>query len=152
MDWNQTQTDYPRELCIHELIQEQVKRTPNAIAVKFEDEVLTYKQLDKRANELAKILIAQGVKPGTLVGLFLKRSIDMLVGLLGVLKAGGAYLPLDPSFPAERLAFMVEDSGAAFILTQTGLLADLPSNHAQVICLDTLEESTADETQEENFC
>ncbi len=82
-EWNETQTDYPRDLCIHELIQEQVKRTPKAIAVQFQDESLTYKELDERADELAKVLVAQGVKPGTLVGLFVNRSIDMLIGLLG---------------------------------------------------------------------
>ncbi len=141
IDWNQTETDYPRDLCIHDLLQEQVKRTPNAVAVQFEDGSLTYRELDKRADELAKILIAQGVKSGILVGIFVKRSIEMLIGLLGVLKAGGAYLPLDPSFPSERLAFMVEDSGASIILTQTSLLADMPENKAQVLCLDALGQS-----------
>ncbi len=91
--WNQTQSDYPRELCIHELIQEQVQHTPDTIAAQFEDERLTYLELNQRADDLAEILISQGVKPGTLVGLFVNRSIEMLIGLLGVLKAGGAYLP-----------------------------------------------------------
>jgi amino acid adenylation domain-containing protein/thioester reductase-like protein len=141
VDWNQTQTDYPRDLCIHELIQEQVKRTPKSVAVQFEDQSLTYKELNKHADELAKILVMQGVKPGTLVGIFANRSLDMMVGLLGVLKAGGAYLPLDPSFPSERLAFMVEDSGVAVILTQTSLVSELPENKAQIICLDALEQS-----------
>ncbi len=141
--WNETQTDYPRDLCIHELIQGQVKRTPKAIAVQFQDESLTYKELDKRADELAKVLVAQGVKPGTLVGIFVNRSIEMLIGLLGVLKAGGAYLPLDPSFPTERLAFMVEDSGTSIILTQTNLLSELPENNAQIISLDALDKLTA---------
>lgn len=140
VQWNETQTDYPRELCIHDLFQEQVKRTPNAVAVQFEDQSLTYKELDKRADELSKILIAQGVKPGVLVGIYVKRSLDMLVGLLGVLKAGGAYLPLDPSFPAERLAFMLADSEASFILTQTSLQETMPEHKAQVICLDSLGE------------
>ena len=136
VEWNGTQTEYPRDLCIHDLIQEQAKRTPEAIAVRFEEESLTYAELDDRADELAKILIVQGVKPGTLVGLFVNRSPDMLIGLLGVLKAGGAYLPLDPSFPSERLAFMLEDSGASIILTQTSLLPEIPENKAQVIYLD----------------
>jgi amino acid adenylation domain-containing protein/thioester reductase-like protein len=140
VDWNQTQTDYPRDLCIHDLIQEQAKRIPNAVALQFEDDSLTYKELDKRADELAKVLVTQGVQPGTLVGIFANRSLDMMVGLLGVLKAGGAYLPLDPSFPSERLAFMVEDSGASIILTQTSLLFDMPENKAQIICLDALEQ------------
>ncbi|MBL8103446.1 MAG: amino acid adenylation domain-containing protein, partial [Anaerolineales bacterium] len=140
VQWNETQTDYPRELCIHDLFQEQVKRTPNAVAVQFEDQNLIYKELDKRADELSRILIGQGVKPGILVGIYVKRSLDMLVALLGVLKAGGAYLPLDPSFPPERLAFMLADSGASFILTQTSLQTDMPEHKAQVICLDALEQ------------
>ncbi len=96
--------------------------------------------MDQRADELAKVLIAQGVEPGKLVGLFLNRSIEMLVGLLGVLKAGGAYLPLDPSFPSDRLAFMLADSGASVILTQTDLLPELPENKAKIICLDDIGE------------
>ncbi|MBN8579020.1 MAG: amino acid adenylation domain-containing protein [Anaerolineae bacterium] len=139
-EWNETQTDYPRELCIHDLFQEQVKRIPNAVAVQFEDQSLTYKELNKRSDELSKILIGQGVKPGVLVGIYVKRSLDMLVALLGVLKAGGAYLPLDPSFPSERLAFMLADSGASFILTQTSIQSTMPEHKAQVICLDALEQ------------
>jgi non-ribosomal peptide synthetase component F len=149
VQWNETQTDYPRELCIHDLFQEQVKRTPNAVAVQFEDQSLTYKELDKRADELSKILIAQGVKPGILVSIYVKRSLDMLVALLGVLKAGGAYLPLDPSFPSERLAFMLADSGASFILTQTSLQTDMPENKAQVIYLDALGTSVSEKRKEE---
>jgi amino acid adenylation domain-containing protein/thioester reductase-like protein len=140
VDWNQTQADYPREVCIHELIEAQVKRSPDAIAVQFENQSLTYKELDKRADDVAEILSAQGVQPGTLVGLFVNRSIEMLVGLLGVLKALGAYLPLDPSFPSERLAFMLEDSNASIILTLTDLLSQVPENNAKVICLDALDE------------
>ncbi len=140
VEWNQTQADYPREACIHELIEAQVKHSPNVVAIQFEDQQLTYKQLNKRADELAKILVAQGVQPGTLVGLFVSRSIEMLVGLLGVLKAGGAYLPLDPSFPAERLAFMLADSNASIVLTLNHLLPEMPEHKAQVICLDALDE------------
>lgn len=136
VEWNQTQTEYPRASCIHELIEAQTKRAPDAIAVQFEDQSLTYKELNKRADALAHALMAQGVKPGTLVGLFVNRSVDMLVGLLGVLKAGGAYLPLDPSFPAGRLAFMLADSNVGIILAQSTLLARLPENNAQVVCLD----------------
>ncbi|MBE0684226.1 MAG: amino acid adenylation domain-containing protein [Anaerolineales bacterium] len=143
VQWNESQTDYPRELCIHDLFQEQVKRTPNAVAVQFESQSLTYKELDNRADELSKILIGQGVKPGILVGIYVKRSLDMLVALLGVLKAGGAYLPLDPSFPSERLAFMLADSEASFILSHTSLQATMPEHKAQVICLDALEQVSA---------
>jgi len=140
VDWNQTQAGYPRELCIHELIQEQVERTPDAIAVQFGDEGLTYQELDKRSDDLANILVSQGVEPGTLAGIFVNRSIEMLVGIMGVLKAGGAYLPLDPFFPSDRLAFMVEDSGVSVILTLTDLQSELPENKAEIICLDALEQ------------
>src|SRR5690606_29122916 len=138
VEWNQTQADYAHENCIHELIEAQAKRTPDAIAVQFENQCLTYKELNERADAVAHVLMAQGVKRGILVGLYVNRSMDMLVGLLGVLKAGGAYLPLDPSFPAERLAFMLADSNAAIILTLSSLLPNLPDNNAQVICLDDL--------------
>ena len=154
VDWNHTQSEYPRDLCIHELIEAQAKKTPNTIAIEFDhrpeglgganqrlDENLrdvSYKELNKRVDEVAKILVAQGVKPGTLVGLFVSRSVEMLVGLLGVLKAGGAYLPLDPSFPSERLAFMLEDSNASIVLTLSALLPEMPKTDAQVICLDAL--------------
>ncbi|MFN8400210.1 MAG: amino acid adenylation domain-containing protein [Anaerolineales bacterium] len=140
VQWNETQVDYPHELCIHDLFQEQAKRTPKAVAVQFEDTSLTYKELDKRSDELSRILIAQGVKPGVLVGIYVNRSFDMMIGLLGVLKAGGAYLPLDPSFPSERLAFMLADSGASFILTQTNLQENMPENKAQIIYLNNLGE------------
>lgn len=138
VEWNQTQTEYPRETCIHTLIEAQAKRAPDAVAVQFEDQNLTYKELNKRADAIAHVLMAQGVRPGRLVGLYVNRSMDMLVGLLGVLKAGGAYLPLDPSFPAERLEFMLADSNASVILTLSTLLPNLPKNNAQVICLDEL--------------
>jgi len=140
IEWNQTQAEYPREVSIHELIEEQAKRAPDAIAVQFEDQTLTYKELNKRADAVAKILLAHGVKPGMLVGLFVNRSVEMLVGLLGVLKADGAYLPLDPSFPAERLAFMLADSNASILLTLTNLLPQIPENNAQVIRLDALDD------------
>ncbi len=139
INWNETQVDYSRHLCIHELIQEQVKRTPDAVAVQYEDNSFTYQELDWHADRLAETLIAQGVGPGTLAGIFVNRSIEMLVGMLGVLKAGGAYLPLDPSFPSGRLSFMLADSGASFILTQSGQLSELPETNAQVICLDDLD-------------
>jgi amino acid adenylation domain-containing protein/thioester reductase-like protein len=154
VEWNQTEAEYPRESCIHELFEAQAKRTPDAVAVQFDQRPegwdggtqtrdrflrdVSYKELNKRADEVAKILVAQGVKPGTLVGLFVSRSVEMLVGLLGVLKAGGAYLPLDPSFPAERLAFMLEDSNASIVLTLSALLPEMPKTDAQVICLDAL--------------
>jgi amino acid adenylation domain-containing protein/thioester reductase-like protein len=140
-DWNQTEAGYPKDLCIHELMEAQVKRTPDAVAVEFGAERLTYDELNRRAREVAKVLTAYGVKPGVLVGLFVDRSLEMLVGLLGVLKAGGAYLPLDPSFPLERLAFMLTDSHASIVLTHSSLLKDIPETGAKIICLDALEKA-----------
>jgi amino acid adenylation domain-containing protein/thioester reductase-like protein len=142
LDWNQTQKYYPRDLCIHDLFKEQAKRTPDAVAVQFENQSLTYRELDRRADQLASVLTDQGVKPGTLVGLLVKRSLDMLIGLFGVLKAGGAYLPLDPSFPSGRLTFMLEDSSAKILLTQSSLFSELPESNAHVICIDEIDSSS----------
>ncbi|WP_164003095.1 condensation domain-containing protein, partial [Pyxidicoccus caerfyrddinensis] len=103
VDWNQTRSDFPRERCIHELFEAQAERTPDAVAVVFEDQRLTYRELDQRANQLGHHLRSLGVGPEVLVGLCVERSLELVVGLLGILKAGGAYLPLDPSYPEERL-------------------------------------------------
>src|SRR5204863_5751349 len=101
-EWNDTATDYPRDRCIHELFEEQVARTPDAVAVVFEDQQLTYGELNARANQLAHHLIALGVGPEVLVGICMERSLELIVGLLAILKAGGAYVPMDPSYPNER--------------------------------------------------
>ncbi|NQY36425.1 MAG: amino acid adenylation domain-containing protein, partial [Alteromonadaceae bacterium] len=135
-DWNSTQVDYPQKNCIHELFEEQVERTPDNIAVVFEDVKLTYRELNKRSNQLAHYLVEQGVKPDSLVALSVERSIETMVALLGILKSGGAYVPLDPSYPAARLTYMLEDCGAKFILTQSELLESLTVDHQQIICLD----------------
>ena len=112
VEWNDTQTDYPRGQCIHQLIEAQVERTPDAVAVVFEDEQLTYRELDRRANQLAHHLRGLGVGPEVLVGICVERSLEIVVGLLGILKAGGAYVPLDPEYPKDRIAFMLEDGPA----------------------------------------
>ncbi|WP_235526606.1 non-ribosomal peptide synthetase [Nostoc piscinale] len=135
--WNDTQVDYPHHKCIHQLFEEQVQRTPNAVAVEFGNQQLTYYELNCRANSLAHYLKSLGVKPDVLVGICVERSIEMVVGLLGILKAGGAYLPLDPEYPTERLAFMLEDAQVSVLLTQQSLLARLPQHQAQLVCLDT---------------
>ena len=142
-DWNNSQTDYP-QVCIHQLFEAQVERTPDAIAVVFEDQQLTYQQLNSRANQLAHHLQTLGVGKETLVGICTERSLLMMVGLLGILKAGGAYLPLDPAYPAERLAFMLEDAKVSVLLTQQNLLAALPQHQAQVVCLEEILEGSAD--------
>ncbi|PSB57975.1 non-ribosomal peptide synthetase, partial [Chamaesiphon polymorphus] len=136
VDWNDTQVDYPQDKCIHQLFEEQVAKTPDAIAVVFEQQELTYRQLNHRANQLAHHLQTLGVKHEVMVGICVERSLEMVVGLLGILKAGGAYVPLDPSYPTERLSYMVSDAGIEVLLTQQNLLPTLPSHLAQVVCLD----------------
>jgi amino acid adenylation domain-containing protein len=128
--------EYPARQGVHQLFEEQTARTPNAPALEFEGESLTYAQLDARANQLARYLVRIGVQPGDMVGLYLERSAEMIVALLGAWKAGAGYLPLDPTFPRERLAFVFEESGVPVLLTQTRLMADLPSSDARVVCLD----------------
>lgn len=148
IEWTDTKTDYPQEVCLHQLFEAQVERTPEAIAVVFEDRHLTYRELHQRANQLAHHLQALGVGPEVLVGICMERSLEMVVGILGVLKAGGAYVPLDPTYPQERLAFMLEDAQVAVLLTQQRLLAGLPQHGTQVICLDTGWETIAQERED----
>ena len=136
VEWNDTAADYPRDQCIHQLFEAQAARTPKAVAVVFEDRQLTYAELNARANQLAHHLRELGVGPEVRVGLCVERSLEMVVGLLGILKAGGAYVPLDPDYPAERLAFMLEDTQAPVLLTQQALLERLPAHHAHVVGLD----------------
>ncbi|NEQ79119.1 MAG: amino acid adenylation domain-containing protein [Moorea sp. SIO2I5] len=145
--WNQTQADYPKDVCIHQLFEAQVEKTPNAVAVVFENQQLTYQQLNQRANQLAHHLQSLGVQSEVLVGICLERSLEMLVGLLGILKAGGAYVPLDPNYPQERLAFMLTDAQVAVVLTQEKLLTVLPKHQAQVVCLDADWEEIAKQSQ-----
>ncbi|GAX38795.1 amino acid adenylation domain-containing protein [Nodularia sp. NIES-3585] len=137
VEWNDTQIDYPHDLCIHQLFEQQVERTPHAVAVVYEHQQLTYAQLNSRANQLAHYLRSLGVSADVLVGICVERSIDMIVGLLGILKAGGAYVPLDPEYPTERLSFMLEDAQVSVLLTQQHLKGKLPQHQAQLVCLDT---------------
>lgn len=137
VEWNDTKTVYPEDKCFHQIFALQVERVPDAIAVVFQDQQLTYRELNRRANQLAHYLQAQGVKPEVLVGICVERSLEMIVGILGILKAGGAYVPLDPTYPQERVAFMLSDSQVPVLLTTQKLLTQLPKHQAQVICLDT---------------
>jgi amino acid adenylation domain-containing protein len=138
VEWNNTQADYPKDKCIHQLFEEQVERTPNAIAVVFEDKQLTYEELNRRANQLAHHLQSLGVSPEVLVGICVERSVDMVVGLLAILKAGGAYVPLEPSYPKERLAFMMKDTSVGVALSKQSLkqTLSLETGARQVVCLD----------------
>ncbi|MGH7831332.1 MAG: non-ribosomal peptide synthetase, partial [Candidatus Binatia bacterium] len=146
MEWNDTSADYPGALCAHELFEAQAARSPNGIAVVFEDEQLTYGELNQRANQLACRLQSSGVGPEVRVGICMERSLTMVVGVLATLKAGGAYVPIDPTFPKERLAFMIEDSQLAVLLSQEGLAANLPTHGVPVIYPDLDPEATAKES------
>jgi len=137
VEWNDTQADYRRNKCIHQLFEDQVKRTPDDVAIVFEGRLLTYQELNCRANQLAHHLQTLNVGPEVIVGICLERSLLLLIGLLGILKAGGAYVPLDPAYPQERLAFMLEDSSSRVLLTQQKQLEVLPKHQAHVVCLDT---------------
>jgi amino acid adenylation domain-containing protein len=135
-DWNDTRTSYPLELCAHQLFEAQVERSPDAVALRFEDEQLSYRELNARANQVANYLEALGVGTGDITGIFMERSVEMIVGLLGLLKAGAACLPLDPSYPKERLAFMLKDAEASVVLSEQRLAENLADASARVICLD----------------
>ncbi len=134
--WNRTEASYPREVPLAALVEAQVARTPEAVAVVFGRESVSFAELNARANQLAHALRAQGVGPDRLVGICVERSVDMVVGLLGIVKAGGAYLPLDPLLPAERVGYMLEDSGATLVVTQDSVRASLPAFPGTVLSLD----------------
>ncbi|HEX8150235.1 MAG TPA: condensation domain-containing protein, partial [Pyrinomonadaceae bacterium] len=150
--FNDTRADYPAGLCVHQLFERQAAETPDAVAVVFDDETLTYAELNSRANRLARRLREHGVRPESRVGVCAERSAGMVVALLGVLKAGGAYVPLDPSYPSERLAFMLEDAGVRVLLAQERLVGELPDHDARLVCLDAGREEFAaeDETNLDN--
>nr|MBA3356212.1 amino acid adenylation domain-containing protein [Pyrinomonadaceae bacterium] len=148
VEWNDTSTTYPRQQCIHGLFETQVERTPNAIAVVFEEEQLTYGELNRRANQVAHYLRERSVGPEVRVGILMERSIEMMVALLGILKVGGSYVPLDPMYPQERLAFMLDDAEVPVLLTQRHLLESFPVHCADVVCLDTDWKAIARESEE----
>ncbi|HEU5415969.1 MAG TPA: amino acid adenylation domain-containing protein, partial [Candidatus Angelobacter sp.] len=148
VEWNQTSEDLGQPRCIHELFAEQAGKTPAAIAVVGENEQLTYQELDERANRLAHYLLLQGVRPETPVGICLDRSPALIATILGVLKAGGAYLPLDSGYPPDRLAQMLENARAPFVITEQRLINRLPSGWYQAICLDLESEQIASQSGE----
>ena len=162
--WNDTKADYPKDKCLHELFEAQVERTPDAVAVVFptnlrlrskqvrvkldEETQIVYRELNQRANQLAHYLRALGVGPEVPVGIYIERSLEMIIGILGVLKAGGTYVPLDPAYPKERLSFMIADTQVPVLLSQEKLLKKLPEHQAHVVCLDSHWERIAQEKKE----
>ena len=136
VEWNETQTDFPQDICLHELFESQVSRTPDLLAVVFENQTLTYQALNQKANQLARYLQKLGVGLDTLVGICVERSLEMVVGVLGILKAGGAYVPLDPTYPPQRIKFILSQVAMPVLLTQQHLAEGLPAQACQVVCLD----------------
>ncbi|MEH2155517.1 MAG: amino acid adenylation domain-containing protein [Nostoc sp.] len=135
--WHDPEIQYLQDKCIHQLFEEQVEQNPDAVAIVFENQQLTYQQLNEQANQLAHYLLTKGVTSEVLVGICVERSLEMIVGILGILKAGGAYVPLDPSYPQERLAFVIQDAAVPVLLTQSQLVDKLPKSQTLIICLDT---------------
>jgi amino acid adenylation domain-containing protein len=147
VEWNQSKGTYPPDRCIHEWFEVRVEQAPDAVAVVFEEQRLTYGELNAQANELAHYLRRFGVGPDVLVGICVERSLEMVVGILGILKAGGAYVPLDPTYPKERLAFMLEDARPLVLLTQAHLVGALPESQPPLVLLDKERELIAQESQ-----
>jgi natural product biosynthesis luciferase-like monooxygenase protein len=140
--WNATEVSYDKTECLHQLFEAQVDSHPNATALVFEDKSVTYAELNQLANNLANELIERGVKTDELVGVNVERSIDLLVATLGVMKAGAAYVPLDPAFPADRISYMVNDANMRLLITQTYIKENLPPSDAEIICVDSLSASS----------
>ncbi|HEX3641948.1 MAG TPA: amino acid adenylation domain-containing protein, partial [Ktedonobacteraceae bacterium] len=134
--WNANRRQYPSYLCVHELVERQASRTPETVAVEYENQTITYSELNSRANKVAHYLRNRGVGADSAVGICMERSLDMIVGVLGILKAGGAYLPLDPAYPEDRLRFMTRDAGARTILTKKELLGVIPAKECETVCID----------------
>ena len=135
VEWNRTELEYPRELCLHELIERQSALTPDRIALACRDRTMTFAELDAETNRLARRLRQAGVMPGRRVGVYLSRSIEMVVALLAILKAGGAYVPLDPAYPAKRIAFMIEDSDPVLVVTEQAVADRLPADIEDLVLL-----------------
>ncbi|MEH2385069.1 MAG: amino acid adenylation domain-containing protein [Nostoc sp.] len=148
VEYNNTQLDYPQDKYIHQLFESVAEQNPDATALVFGDEQLSYKELNIRSNKLAHYLKKLGVEAEVLVGLCVERSFDMVIGMLGILKAGGAYVPLDPSYPSERLNFMLEDAQVSVLLTQERWLEPLKNYNSQIICIDNDSEIIAEELED----
>jgi amino acid adenylation domain-containing protein len=137
VEWNDTAKPFPKEKCVHQLFEEQAARTPQATALIFQNQALTYRELNQRADQCAHRLRLLGVGPDVVVGLCVERSLEMVVALFGILKAGGAYLPMDPAYPRDRLIFMLEDARSPLLLTQRKLAPNFHTSQTRIVCLDT---------------
>jgi aspartate racemase len=144
VDCNDTGTDYPRHSCIHQLFEQQAERRPQATALRFREQQMTYEQLNRRANQVAHCLRRLGVGPGVMVGTLLERSLEMVVGLLGILKAGGAFVPLDANYPAERLAFMASDTKSPVMLAQSSVMQNRAGQNWSAATMVRLDADTPD--------
>lgn len=149
MGFRDTATDHPQDRLIHEYLEDQVRHTPDFLAVTYGTQSLTYRELNRRANRLARVLRMQGVGPDELVGICVERSVEMIVGLMGVLKAGGAYVPLDPSYPPDAIAYMLDDAAPRVVLTQRQLEASLSRSRAKLIFLDERQEGIPDQNSDD---
>lgn len=137
LEWNRTERQIPKDRCVQQIFEEEVIRSADKTAVRLDKHHLNFRDLNSKANQVAQFLIQHGVSPESLVGLYFERSIEMLVGLIGVLKSGGAYIPLDPAFPKQRLDFLLKDTQASVVLTQEKLKQNLPPGSYRVLCLDS---------------
>lgn len=151
-EWNATQSDFPKNICLHELIEKQVERTPEKVALEFKHQQLNYAQLNKRVNQLAHFLISKNIKKGEFVGIFVERSLDMVVGLLAIMKVGGIYVPLDPSNPKGRLQVIIEDAQAKTIISNQKMIGKLPKTNAEIILLDRIQNELSQLSKENPKC
>ncbi|WP_165423126.1 non-ribosomal peptide synthetase [Ktedonosporobacter rubrisoli] len=135
-EWNRTSIDYPQALCLHHLFESQALRSPDSIALVYKEEHISYQALNERADYLANVLTKEGAGPETLIGVYLGRSSELIIALLAILKAGAAYLPLDPTYPQKRLSFMLADAHVSMVLTQERYCASLPTGSFRIICLE----------------
>lgn len=150
LDWNQASSNEVKPLCAHELFEEQVEKNPNAIAIHYKDSEMTYQELDNKANRLANYLIKMNVGPEVLVGIFLDKSPNVIVSILAIMKAGGAYLPLDPSLPKKRQSYIMEDSKVQVVITESSLLNSLPEVNAKIISIDLIKSELALQSDEKH--
>ena len=148
VEWNDTRKEFPSDVCVHELFERQAARTPDAAAVRFEQERLSYRELNERANQLARHLKALGVGPESRVGLRLEKSVEILVGVLGILKAGAAYVPIDPSHPLPRIAYVLEDAAIRVLVSKRSVVEGLPRHATGLVCLDGEREAIARQSVE----